>query len=204
MKKTFTKIVVLVLAVYIVLFFKIKMEQPEFIYDRKVTIAQRDIVITETEIPLQSTDREFYLWQEHFKCKQQEIFQGDIQVMFSVSTDESGNTVIDEILDITATGGDDEYKFIIEHTNAYYMEEQGTAVVTLMGCYEKQYTVDRVPLMKYLPGMFAKVKLTQPGWWKSERLAFSITIEPQYIQQLKDTGEFTKQIINTRKYDYQP
>jgi len=201
-KKPFAKILLSVVTVYRLLFIKIKLDQPDFIYDRKVTLAQRDIVITETDIPLQSTDREFYLWQEHFKCRQRQIFQGDIQVLFSVSTDESGNTVIDEILDITATGGDEEYKFVTEHSKAYFIEEQGTAVITLMGCYEKEFAVDRVPLMKYLPGMFAKIKLTQPGWWRSELLVFIITIEPQYIQQLKDAGEFTKQIVNTRIYDY--
>ena len=100
MKKPFTKILLSVVTVYRLLFIKIKLDQPDFIYDRKVTLAQRDIVITETDIPLQSTDREFYLWQEHFKCRQRQIFQGDIQVLFSASTDESGNTVIDEILDI--------------------------------------------------------------------------------------------------------
>ena len=67
---------------------------------------------------------------------------------------------------------------------------------------KKEFAVDRVPLMKYLPGMFAKIKLTQPGWWRSDLLVFIITIEPQYIQQLKDAGEFTKQIVNTRIYDY--
>ncbi len=202
MKKPFAKIVVFVLAVYVVLFFKIKTEQPDFVYDTKITLAQRDITLAKTEIPAQSTDREFYIWQEHFKCKQREIFQGDIQVLFSASADENGNIVIDEILTVTATGGDDEYKFITEYSKAYFIEEQGTAVVTLMGDYEKQYTVDRVPFIKYLPGMFAKVRLTQPGWWNSENIVFIITIEPQYIQQLKDNGEFTKQIVNTRKYDY--
>ncbi|MBR4035344.1 MAG: hypothetical protein IKJ05_01270 [Oscillospiraceae bacterium] len=202
MKKPFFRMMAVVTVVYRLLFIKIRLDRPDFIYDRKATLAQRDIVITETQIPLQSTDREFYLWQEHFKCRQRQIFQGDIQVLFSASTDESGNTVIDEILDITATGGDDEYKFVTEHSKAYFIEEQGTTVVTLMGQYEKHFTVDRLPLMKYMPGMFAKVKLTQPATWNSETIVFLITIEPQYIQQLKDTGEFTKQIVNTRIYDY--
>lgn len=201
MKKSFAKIVLLVAFVYLSLFIKIKTEHPRVIYDTKVTLAQRDIVLSKTEIPAQSTTREFYLWKEHFKCKQREIFQGDIQVMISTSSDENGNIVIDEVLDITAIGGDDEYKFIIVHSNAL-IDEQGNAVVFLSGCYEKQFIYDAVPFMKYLPGMFAQVKATQPGWWHSETVTFAITIEPQYIQRVKTTGEFTRQIVNTRKYDY--
>ena len=51
MKKPFAKILILIVAVYRLLFIKIKLDQPDFIYDRKVTLAQRDIVITETDIP---------------------------------------------------------------------------------------------------------------------------------------------------------
>ncbi len=200
MKRPFVRVVLLVAAVYLLLFIKIKIEQPDFIYDTKVTLAQRDITLAKTEMPAQSTDREFYIWQEHFKCKQREIFQGDIQVLFSASADENGDIAIDEILDISAAGVDDEYKFIIGHT--YASIEDGAAVVLLSGRYEKQFTIDKVPLIKYLPGMFAKVNVTQPGWWCSETVNFIINIEPQDIQILNATGEFTKEIVNTRKYDY--
>ena len=66
MKKPFFRMMAVVTVVYRLLFIKIRLDRPDFIYDRKATLAQRDIVITETQIPLQSTDREFYLWQEHF------------------------------------------------------------------------------------------------------------------------------------------
>lgn len=201
MKKSFSVIALAVAVVYICIFAKIYSDRPDYPYGTDLLVAKRQITMTEISLPAKATDRQFYLWEEIFDCRQRAVFRGNIKVTVSASTDENGNEKIDEIIDVSATGGDEEYSFLILHTFSEITDE-GSALVMLSGCYEKKTGVEKIPLVKYLPGKFLNLSWKTTEYWHSESISFVIEISPQDIEYVQENGVFSKEILNTRKYDY--
>ncbi|MBR5521296.1 MAG: hypothetical protein IKU54_04795 [Oscillospiraceae bacterium] len=200
MKKALVIMACAVGFVYICLFAKIKGEQPQFL-DAAVTLAQQNITIEKIQAPISTTENMYFKITNHFLSKERYELQGNIQVFAVVDTDRAGDITSVDIVDITATGGMDGYQLVGLSTYTD-ITPMGEIHVSFLGNFKKDFVIDKIPLIKYLPGRFLNISLTQPAYYTTESITVHFSIDRDELMQADKNKIFTKEIINTKNFNY--